>query len=79
MGIIKRRLFDRWRRTNSVWVVLQDETPHNTVLGVFGDQQRAADFADEVGCQFASGVIYAEYKIAYRFDGGAHRYRKPSE
>jgi hypothetical protein len=44
-----------------VWIVLQDESPHNAVLGVFRDRQRAVDFADEVGGQFVNGVIYAEY------------------
>jgi hypothetical protein len=67
----KRRLFDRSPRSASVvWIVQQDETPHNTVLGVFEDQQSASDFADEVGGQFPNGVIYAEYKVGYRYDGG---------
>jgi hypothetical protein len=68
-------LLDRFRGPSAVWIVLQDETPHNSILGVFADQKRAADFADEVGDQFPKGVIYGRYKVGYRFDGGASGYR----
>jgi hypothetical protein len=61
-----------------VWIVQHYETPHSTVLGVFCDRQSAADFADEVGGQFPGGVIYAEYRIGYRYDGGSHRIRSPA-
>jgi hypothetical protein len=72
-----RRLLDRLGVRDGVWLVLQDESPHNTVLGVFGDRDKAAAFADEVGGQFGNGVICAEYKIGYRFNSGGERYREP--
>ena len=50
----------------SVWIVLQDETPDNTVLGVVESRSAAAAFSDEVSCLFPRRVLYAEYAIGYR-------------
>lgn len=58
----------------SVWIVQHDESPHNTILGVFAGSKEADAFAAEVKDQFENGVIYSEYAIGYRFDQGSRRY-----
>ncbi|GEM_PF-1159396 len=50
-----------------VWIVQHDETPHNTVLGVFDAQEEAASYAEEVGPLHKNGVIYAFFPLGYRF------------
>jgi hypothetical protein len=59
----------------SVWIVQHDESPHNTVLGVFATPDEADRFAAEIKGQFENGVIYSEFAVGYRFDQGAQRYR----
>lgn len=56
-------LLDRFRSRSMVWIAQHDASPHNTILGVFCCQQSAADFADEMGYRFPSGVIYGKCKI----------------
>ncbi len=63
-------------KTHSVWIVQHDESPHNTVLGVFGSLTEADAFAAEVRGRFPDGVIYSEYALGYRYDGGASRYER---
>lgn len=53
-----------------VWIVQHDESADNTVLGVFGSQNQAQSFAEEIGYRFANGVIFARYKVGYRYDQG---------
>ena len=72
-----RGLLERFRSRSAVWIVQHDESPHNTILGVFGDQQSAVDFADEMGYRFPNGVIWGKYKIGYRSDVGGERYHEP--
>ena len=73
-----RGVLERFRtRAGYVWIVQHDESPHNTILGVFGDQQSAADYADEMGYRFPNGVIWGKYKIGYRSDVGGERYHEP--
>ena len=62
-------------KPSSVWIVQHDESPDNTVLGVFGSLAEAGEFAEEVKARFANGVIYSEYAIGYRYDAGTERYR----
>jgi hypothetical protein len=54
----------------SVWIIQHDESPHATVLGVFGSLAEADEFSAEIRGQFPRGVIYSEYPIGYRFDAG---------
>jgi hypothetical protein len=54
-----------------VWIVSHDESPHNTVLGVFTTQDEASAFADEVERRFTDGVIYSRYPVGYRYDRGS--------
>ena len=60
----------------SVWIVQHDESPNNTVLGVFSSSQEADAFAAEVKGQFKNGVICSEFAIGYRFVHGSQRYSK---
>jgi hypothetical protein len=70
-----RKSLERFRtRKGYVWIVQHDESPHNTILGVFGDEQRASDNADVMGFQFTNGVIWGKYKIGYRLDAGGERF-----
>lgn len=59
---------------HKVWIVQHDESPHNTVLGVFASSEEAEAFADEVQHQFENGVIYSSFKVGYRFDDGSAQY-----
>lgn len=56
--------------TESVWIVQHDESPHNTVLGVFSTEDEAAAFAESAKSAFPNGLIYARYEIGYRYDRG---------
>ncbi|PZE88114.1 hypothetical protein DEJ00_14315 [Curtobacterium sp. MCLR17_039] len=38
-----------------------DESPHNTVLGVFATESEASKFSDEVEARFPLGVIYSRF------------------
>lgn len=57
-----------------MWIVQHDESAHNTVLGVFASLDEADAFATAVRSRFADGVIYSEFALGYRYDGGASRY-----
>ena len=59
---------------SKVWIVQHDESPHNTVLGVFASSAEADAFAEEVKDQFKNGVIYSSFALGYRFDRGSARY-----
>lgn len=50
-----------------VWIVQQDETPDNTVLGVFLDAEEAEEYSGKVERQFPDGVIYAFFPFGYRY------------
>ncbi|TDW28776.1 hypothetical protein [Cryobacterium psychrophilum] len=52
-----------------VWIVQHDESPHNTILGVFATQDEAQSFAEGVE-EFKDAVLYARYDIGYRCDRG---------
>lgn len=54
----------------AVWIVQHDQSPHNTVLGVFATERDATAFAEEVKHQFPNGVIYSRFQVGYRFDRG---------
>ncbi|WP_141692788.1 hypothetical protein [Leifsonia xyli] len=56
---------------NLVWIICQDESPHNTVLGVFANEAQASQFAEEVRSEFANGVIYSSFPIGFRYDRGS--------
>ena len=53
-----------------IWIVQHDESPHNTILGIFETQAEATAFVDEVKDQFIDGVIYSSFDIGHRFDRG---------
>lgn len=58
----------------SIWIVQHDESPHNTILGVFPSSREAAVFAEEVKEQFENGVLTEQFVIGYRFDENSARY-----
>ena len=51
---------------HEIWIVQQDEAPHNTILGVFATQQEAAAYAEWVAPLHEGKVLYARYAIGYR-------------
>ncbi len=51
---------------HEIWIVQQNETPHNTILGVFATQQEAAAYAERVAPLHEGKVLYARYVIGYR-------------
>jgi hypothetical protein len=55
----------------TVWTVCQDETPHNTVLGVFETEAEARDLADQVQGRFPQGVIHFSWVVGARYDEGS--------
>lgn len=56
--------------SQTVWIVCQDETPHNTVLGVFETEAEASNLADQVQDRFANGAIYFSWLVGTRYDEG---------
>lgn len=62
------------RKPRSVWIVQHDDSPDNTILGVFATTSEADTFAEEVKDQFENGVIYSEFEIGFRFDRGSKGY-----
>ena len=58
-----------------MWIVQHDESPDNTILGVFASHGEAAAFAAEIEDQFPNGVIHSSFAVGYRFDQGSSRYR----
>jgi len=64
-------------RQESVWIAFTDAPDEpEAILGVFGTQQGASDFLDEVMSEFPEhSLLYGEYRIGWRFDQGAERYR----
>lgn len=70
-----RKSLERFRtRKGYVWIVQHDESPHDTILGAFGDEQSASDYADVMGFQFTNGVIWGKCKIGSRVDSRGERY-----
>ena len=63
----------------SVWIVQHDESPDNTILGVFATRNEASTFAEEVKPQFENGVIFAQFALGYRFDDNSARYSSGDE
>jgi hypothetical protein len=64
---------------HTVWIVQHDESPANTILGVFSSGKEAAAFAEEVNGQFENGVLTAQFVIGYRFDDNSAHYAAPDE
>ncbi|SOC87841.1 hypothetical protein SAMN05660766_1529 [Curtobacterium sp. 314Chir4.1] len=58
-----------------VWIVQHDESPHNTVLGVFATDDEAYAFMDTVKDDYENGVICSSFSIPYRSTDGAVRYQ----
>ena len=58
---------------SSVWIVQHDESPHNTVVGVFATSEEANAFAEEAKSDFADGLLVARYPLGYRYDAGTGR------
>jgi hypothetical protein len=62
----------RWRsRVRRVWIVQQDETPDNVVLGVLDDPDEADEFAETIKDDFPGHVIIQEYPLGYRYTDGS--------
>ncbi|MGP9543174.1 hypothetical protein ACT3R3_16290 [Glutamicibacter sp. AOP5-B1-3] len=59
---------------NAVWIVQQDATPDNTVLGVFGDPSEADEFAETIKDLFEDHVLIQKFEIGYKFTDGSSRY-----
>ena len=53
-----------------VWIVQHDESPDNTVLGVFASQDEADAFMDEVKSNFENGVLCSSFPVGYRYTDG---------
>ncbi len=66
-------LLRRKNNLSEVWIVQHDESPDNTVLGVFATQHEACVFMDEVGDEFENGVICSAFPVGYRYTDGAAR------
>lgn len=58
-----------------VWIVCHDESPDNTVLGVFRTGEEAENYADEIEHMFENGVIFSSFPIGYRHIDEVSRYR----
>ncbi|QYM75328.1 hypothetical protein [Leucobacter luti] len=63
--------------TAVVWIVCHDESPDNTVLGVFATGAEAEAYAGEVQHLFENGVIFTSFPIGYRHIDGVVRYSAP--
>jgi hypothetical protein len=53
-----------------VWIVMQEDSPFNPVIGVFATVEEAESFSQEIKGQFSRGVVYSSFQIGYRFDSG---------
>lgn len=60
----------------SVWIVQHDESPHNTVLGVFATPEEAHEYAELMHADYVNGVITTEFDIGYRDRDHAVRYSR---
>lgn len=58
-----------------VWIVQHDESPDNTVLGVFATDDEAYAFMDTVKDDYENGVLCSSFPIPYRSTDGAVRYQ----
>jgi hypothetical protein len=59
---------------NVVWIVLQDATSDNTVLGVFDKRREAEEFADSIKDEFVDHVLIEQFPIGYKFTTGSSRH-----
>ncbi len=62
---------------SEVWIVQHDESPDNTVLGVFATQDEARLFMDEIKDAFEGGVFCSAFPAGYRYTDGAAGYSDP--
>lgn len=58
-----------------VWIVQHDDSPDNTVLGVFATDDEAYAFMDTVKDDHENGAICPSFSIPYRSTDGAVRYQ----
>lgn len=54
----------------TVWIVCQDETPDNTVLGVFETQEEAWALATELQGSYENGAICFSWEVGTRCGQG---------
>ncbi|GAA1675978.1 hypothetical protein GCM10010977_22150 [Citricoccus zhacaiensis] len=54
-----------------MWIVQQDETPDNVVLGVFDDPDEADGYAEAIKDDFPGHVIIEEYPLGYKYTDGS--------
>jgi hypothetical protein len=60
-----------------IWIVRQDESPDNTVLGVFEHRGEALAFAEEIAPRHPSHVITSAFTVPFRAGDGAVAYSSP--
>lgn len=62
-------------RKKYVWIVLQDKTPNNSVLGVFETMEEASEFSESpaVSDEWGDSVIYSSFPIGYRYNNPRRR------
>lgn len=72
-----RRFFRRPKpfAGSEVWIVQHDESPDNTVLGVFATDDEAYAFMDTVKDDYENGVICSSFAIPYRSTDQVVRYQ----
>ena len=57
-----------------IWIVQQDASPDNTVLGVFDSPREAGEFAEAIKDEFVDHVLIQQFQIGYKFTDGSSRY-----
>lgn len=58
-----------------VWIVQHDESPDNTILGVFATDKEAYEFMETVKNDYADGVILSSFPIGFRATDGVVQFR----
>ena len=61
------------KSASSVWIVQHDESPDNTILGVFATRNEASTLAEEIKAQLENGIVFARLTLSYRFDDNSAR------
>lgn len=57
-------------RGEHVWIVQHDESPDNTILGVFATDDEAYEFMETVKHNYENGVILSSFPIGFRSTDG---------
>ena len=54
-----------------VWIVQQDSTPDNCILGVFATHQEACELADIAETDYPGQVIIGQFYMGYKYTEGS--------